>query len=132
AAADPQTGSITSQTLSRYLGQRVPKLTERKRYPQIPQIFIDPNAPIVFRPAIGGQVSRPKRRVSLKLPQTFHGTADLYKDTLYYGSWHSSDGVWSLDLEDGLYEVRPSGAGDGSVFANKGLFKVIGDLDAEL
>jgi len=133
AAADPQTGEINSDTLARYLGQRVPKLTEHKKYRQIPQAFIDViTAPIVFRAPINGPVSRPKRKVTLNFPPTFGGTVDLYKDTQYCGSWRSTEGPWALELEDGLYKVKPSGATDGSGFRDNGLFEVTGDLNADL
>ena len=125
AAADER-GEINTTTLAKYVAARVIKLTEKKRYPQVPKMPVDLRRPIVFRPATIVAVKR-RHQVTLAVPADFVGGAVLLDGRLaQIGRFETGNGRWETLLEDGLYQVRPETAFDVKVFRNKGLFEVRG------
>ena len=123
-AADKATGEINSDTLARYVKQRVLDLTSGKPSPQEALLNAAPLTPaIVFRPV----APVPRWPVTISLPQGFAGTAVLMDGSRVEQARHDgAGGPWTVQLTNGLYEVRPADQPDGSVFANDGLFRITG------
>jgi hypothetical protein len=125
-AADMRTGAITSETLSKYLRQRVIDLTSSKPTPQEPSVYANVASPIVFRPAAAA-ASIPKWDVTINFPPWYTGNVVLSDGAgNQVAQATSTTQPWTLPLQTGFYEVRPEGEPDGSRFNSKGLFRVTG------
>jgi len=132
AAADRTSGEINTLTLAKYTTERVKVLTNKKRYPQVPKMLIDPAQPIVF-----GNIKLeaiPKRNVTILFPLDFKGQVALFDAKLQQLGTHNADhGNWPLLLEDGLYEVRSLNAPGVILFRGGGLFRILGvDRDVQM
>lgn len=111
---------IDSVSLRRYLETRVSELT-----PDTPQVakLLDGGDTVVFR---SGKDLRPKRQVTIALPQTFTGGVILRNGVFDVMSRHRSEEFpLALALTDGLYVIEPEDA-NGTRFANDGAFRIQG------
>ena len=125
SAEDPQTHAITSESLSKYVRQRSIDLTKHKPTPQEPPMYHDAAAPIVFRAAgvVPGVASFP---VIIEFG-THAGRFVLSDgDGAIVRQGETTGEPWTLELPNGIYEVRREDAVDGTGLANNGLFRVTG------
>jgi hypothetical protein len=148
-AVDSATKRIDSNSIARYVEDRVVELTTRNevtgeaRTPQKPEVRADPGNPIVFRMLSDNEVKNAaKRRVTMRFATPFAG--DVY---LLDGAFRPlarrtvPPDAWVVEVEQaGLYRVHPAADGAGPAppetanpFRNEGVFKVVGEaLDVEL
>ncbi len=127
AIDDPTTGEINSNSLARYVRQRVKNLTESRRNPQQPTMEADPAEPVIFRiPKTTKAKTLPKHQVKLKFVTPFQGKALLYDGNIKkIGEHRVADGEWVVKLANGLYQVTAEGGA--SIFQDGGLFSVLGE-----
>lgn len=122
-AADSASGEVNSNSLARYVRQRVMDLTGHLKHPQTPTMEADPAEPIVFRRLSANTVA-PRHDVRLRFETPNHGIATLRdSDGKILGRQDTGAGVWVVNLANGLYEVTVNGAS----LKNNGLFKVWGE-----
>jgi uncharacterized caspase-like protein len=134
AAADPATGEITSRTLEVPVQQAVRALSAGRPEPQDAMIVVESPWPIVFRPA-GTPPGRPRHWVTLRFRAGQDTPVRLQNGFgRPLGEWDPAQGPWTIQLEEGLYEVVPAqGPTEPNPFAEGGRFKVFGrDSDVEL
>jgi hypothetical protein len=128
-------GEINSVTLASYTTRRTRALTAGKRYPQIAEIPVNLQAPIVFRPASrAAPLTKRRHTITIILPAGFVGTVELVDHALQQIAIHKvTGGAWREQLRNGLYEVRPLNSPDGKIFRCGGMFRVLGeDRDVQL
>ncbi len=147
-AVDPSTRQIDSNSLARYVKNRVIELTRKSeatgkpRTPQEPEIIADPAAPIVFRVLSKAQTrAAVKRQLTIRFATPFDGDVVLLGGTLKPLARHTvSAATWQIGVEhEGLYRVHPA-AGDqpapvdaANPFRDGGHFSVVGEaFDVEL
>lgn len=98
-------GDITTTSLGEYVGRAVPVLTEGKRRPQHPSMPVDAAKPIVICP---GPLPKPRRTVTIHFPAGYASEVELSFDQRPTGDrWRAALGPWTIELDEGLYRVRP-------------------------
>jgi len=134
AAADRETGEVTSASLSAYVQAAVEAATAGiGPYPQAGEMTGNLAVDVVFRSA--GALRPPQREVRITLPAGFSGPVSIRSgpgpaDVRARNA--AAQGEWRLDLPDGFYQVVTDEAG-APAFAGNGLFAVTGsDVDVPL
>lgn len=123
-AADPMTGEVTTTSLGEYIRRAVPVLTDGKRYRQQPSMLSDAANPIALR-AGRGPLEPPRRTTTIHFPRGFAGEVELLAGRSATGDrWRAEGGPWTIELDEGIYRVRPSD-GSSTPFAEDGIFDVI-------
>lgn len=119
AAADR--GEVTSSSLATYVRSSVETRTATAAVPQKVEFSADLAQQIVVCKAS----SPPNRTVTIRLPDSATGEAEIRTGSFQLVATHTIDGsLWSIELEDALYELVPGANGSG--FAPQ-LFKVAGE-----
>lgn len=130
AAEPPGYGEINSNTLAKYVRQRVKDLTKHRRQQQEPRMDADPAAPIVFRPASPPPVAPPPEalghEIRIQFVTPYQGKVALRdNDNKILQEHQTADGDFVVRLPNGLYELT---AEDGdAAFRGGGFFKVLGE-----
>jgi hypothetical protein len=129
-AADPDTRVVDSNTLAKYVRQRVVHLTKDKPHAQVPKLLADPATPIVFC-----RVSEiPVHAVVLRFPD-ISGPVSVHRasEVSIIASHDTGDGPLELSLPNGIYKVAPPDGNPPATWKTGGLFQVHGaDLDVEI
>lgn len=138
-AAEPfPYGEINTNTLGKYVKQRVQDLTKHRKPPQKPKMESDPGEPIIFRaaalPPLGGALAPAgapgaagEHVVRITFATPYQGKVALRgTDNNILRGHRASDGDLTVSLANGLYEVT---AEDGVVaeFQKGGRFRVLGE-----
>jgi uncharacterized caspase-like protein len=132
-AADPTTHQIDSDTLAKYVTERVKTLTAHRRKPQTPFFASEPTTPrIVFRRNVPKQEIKESQThpVRLFFPAGFAGKVKLVVGQATK-EYEVGPSPWVVPLTNGAYRVKPE---DGSnPFQGGGYFEVIGEaIDVKL
>ncbi len=120
AAKRDESGAIPSANLATFVTKVLFENTQNEPFPQEAQIegWQDTENAIRF----GSSLAPARRNVTILLPVGYAGAARvLTSDNRELAKWNRKSSTWTVELEDGLYEV----AGD-ITFADKGLFRVVG------
>lgn len=120
-------GEVTSARLAVYVRDAVERQTKDAWVPQKVEFPGDLSQQMV----VCKVASPPRRKVTVRFPDGASGTADIRTGPFQLVASHTLDGKpWSIELEDGLYELAPGDIASGFEGAP---FKVIGedrDVDA--
>jgi len=120
-------GEVNSNSLARYVRQRVCDLTKHRRHQQRPTMDSDPAEPIIFRQDFPG-VSEVKHQVRLQFVTPFSGKALLLNGIGDVIAEHQVPGdEWVIALTNSIYQITPENAGAEVHFRNDGFFKVWGE-----
>jgi hypothetical protein len=129
ASVDPTVGAITAATLGSYVKFAVIEATRDKRVPQDVKM---PSSDITHTICFGTPGVVPTSDVRILFPPAFTRRVELRHTDGTRESFADAPRPWSLKLRDGLYSVDSSESGDGTSFANDGVFVVIGERDVQL
>lgn len=119
APVDPEYGVITSNTLARFVKTAVQEATQNKRIPQQAEMSSDLSHPIVLGGAPAGIP------VTIRFPPGWTTPVELLHGE-QRTPYDAALGPWALSLSSGLYQVVLPGTYDGTPFAEKGCFRVVG------
>ena len=136
AAADPPGyGAVDTNSLARYVKQRVKDLTRKFKRPQDPRMDADPAEPIVFRPAAappaadvptGGLPAPTSYQVRIEFVTPYRGHVALRNSANDILREHrTTDGDLIVPLPSGLYQVTQEEPGS-PAFPGDGGFRVHG------
>ena len=117
-------GAVTASTLAPYVKSAVAEQTRDKLHPQTAELYADAGARVVFR--AGPPTARAKRQVAISFPPGYAGRVELRLGMEPIGVHDAAAGPWSLELEEGIYEVAAAAGEPPAAFAEHGLFKVVG------
>lgn len=131
AAEPPGDGVIDTNTLAKYVKQRVRDLTKQRKQ-QEPKMESDPASPIVFRPAgppggraLAGLPVPVEHEVRIEFTTPYRGKVALRDtDNKILHEHHTADGDLVVSLPNGLYEVTTEEAQ--TAFPKGGGFRVLG------
>jgi uncharacterized caspase-like protein len=133
AADPPGHGEVNSNSLARYVRQRVQDLTRHKKYPQRPTMEADPAEPVVFRAASAPPSSTTApplttgHEVRIEFVTPFQGVVALRDgNDQIIGRHDTAGGDWVVKLVNGLYAVTPEN-GAAVALRSDGLFRVWGE-----
>lgn len=125
---DSEGRTIDSDSLARFVTQRVQELTVNLPKPQKPFFVLEPAIPrIVFKKNIPVKTIDEvlTHTVCLIFPANFKGKVNLFDGNHnLISSYEVGDSVWKIPLAKGIYRVKL--AEGGSPFAGDGFFEIIG------
>jgi hypothetical protein len=116
-------GWVNSASLEKFVRDRVPQLTAKKKPPQEAPFIVQVKEPIRFCRA-----EEPSWLITIEFPDGFTGTVELFRNAeQLLGRWDVAQGPWRISLPKSSYEVRLAGAEDGTYWKGDGLFRVMGE-----
>lgn len=134
AADPPISGEINSNTIAKYVKQRVQDLTKHRQWQQDPNMQADPAAPIVFRAASSASTGAAPmsdtpavHQIRIIFVTDYQGKVELRDSANEVLHTHdTATGDLVASLPNGLYEVTPQPPGDVH-FKKAGNFRVLGE-----
>jgi len=122
-AALDDSGVIDSNSLAKFVRERVKFLTKHLSRQQDPTMDADPSAPIIFSKT-HQQVTY---KVTIECVSGYRGKARLIGGKAFDAELDVEERIISLHLPDGVYRViRPEGDPDDNPFENSGYFTIMG------
>lgn len=129
ARVDPTVGAITGATLAPYVKTAVAEMTRRKR---VPQEIKMPSSDLAYTICFGSPNDVLTSDVRILFPPSFTREVDLLHPDGTRETFADAPKPWVLKLRDGLYSVVSSESGEGTSFADDGVFVVVGERDVQL